>query len=176
MEIIKKNTTFIIGISIPILMILFVAGSIYIPSLLIKPGYSFVYTISDNYDYYNDYKEYSIENGKLLKRELSEIEKVEKKNYNPSRIESKLYFHDIIKNESTEISLDKAQNFNLDPNIKSPDGFEVLGASQGGGLFSVSTDYNAKYIKGHGLSKKLNIETAENIYNSSSRFLGWIIK
>lgn len=180
MEIIKKNTTFVIGISIPILMILFVAGSIYIPSFFVKPDYDFVYMISDNYDYYNDHKEYSIENGKLFKRELSEAEEIEKKDFNPSRIESKLYLYDIRKNESIEISLEKAQNLNLDSNTRSPDGFEVLGVSQDGGLFSsfwgVGTDYNAKYIKGHGLSKKLNIQTGENIYNSNSRFLGWIKK
>ena len=43
MEIIKKNITLILGISIPILMILFVAGSIYLPGLFIKPHFNFLY-------------------------------------------------------------------------------------------------------------------------------------
>ena len=38
----KKHIPLIIGISIPILMILFVAGSIYLPGLFIKPGYNFL--------------------------------------------------------------------------------------------------------------------------------------
>lgn len=48
MTMIKKNITLVIGISIPILMILFVAGSIYFPRLFIKPHFNFLYVSGDD--------------------------------------------------------------------------------------------------------------------------------
>ena len=118
MEMIKKNITLVLGISIPILMILFVAGSIYLPGLFIKPHFNFVYVSGDDYYYYNyNQRQYSVQNGKLVK---SEIKQPENQNYKPPRGESKLYLYDVAKNESKEISFEEAQNLNLDSNTKFP--------------------------------------------------------
>ena len=169
MEIIKKNITLVLGISIPILMILFVAGSIYLPGLFIQPKFNFFY-VSDDY-YYNQYQ-YSVQNEKLVR---SEIQKPENKNYQPPR-EVKLYVYDVAKNESREIPFEEAQNLNLDSNSTSPDGFEVAYGSRGDGFFPFffysGTDYNTRYLKGHNVSKKLNLQSSGSYYNF--RFLGWI--
>jgi hypothetical protein len=99
MEAIKKNISLVIGVSIPILMILFVAGSIYLPGLFIKPQFSFLYVSGD--DYYYGQQQYSVQDGKLVK---NEIKPPENQNYNPPRGESKLYLYDVVKNESREVS------------------------------------------------------------------------
>lgn len=173
METIKKNITLVIGITIPILMILFVAGSIYLPGLFIKPHFNFLYVSGDDYYYYNQ-QQYSVQNGKLVKNEIKQLEN---QNYNPPRNEPKLYIYDVTKNEAKEISFVDGQNLNLDSRAKSPDDFEVVYGSRGDGFFPFfwggGTDYNTRYLKGHNISKKLNLQLNGSSYYNF-RFLGWI--
>lgn len=173
MEIIKKNITLILGISIPILMILFVASSIYLPGLFIKPHFNFIYVSGDDYCY--GQQQYSIQNSKLVK---NEIKQSENQNCNPPRSESKLYLYDVAKNEAKEISFVEAQNLNIDSNVKSPDGFEIVYGSRGDGffpfLFWSERDYNTRYLSGHNVSKKLNLQLNGSSYYNNFRFLGWI--
>lgn len=168
---IKKNLSLILGISIPILMILFVAGSIYLPGIFIQPHFNFLYVNRDDY-YYG--QQYAVQNGRLVK---NEIKQPENGNYNPPRGEPKLFIHDVVKNESKEVSFEEAQKLDLDSNIKSPDGFEVVYGSRGGAIFPFffypGTDYNSRYLKGRNVSKKLNIQLSESYYYNF-RFLGWI--
>ena len=176
MEIIKKNITLVLGISIPILMILFVAGSIYLPGLFIKPHFNFLYASGDDsYYYYNNGYQYSVQDDKLIK---NEIKQPENQNYTPPRVEPKLYLYDITKNEAKEISFADAQNLNLDSNTKSPDDFEVVYGSRDEGFFpffwGAGTDYNSRYLKGHNVSKKINLQLNGGSYYNNFRFIGWI--
>jgi len=41
-------------------------------------------------------------------------------------------------------------------------------------LFASNTDYRAYYLKGHNLSKKLNIQLNDNSGYDEFRFIGWI--
>jgi len=175
MEIIKKNITLVIGMSIPILMILFVAGSIYLPGLFINPHFNFLYVSGNDFYYYNNGYQYSVQNDKLIKNEIRQLEN---KNYNPPRVESKLYIYDVAKNEAKEISFTEAQNLNLDSSVKSPDDFEVVYGSRDSGFFPFfwggGTDYNARYLSGHNVSKKLNLQLNGSSYYNNFRFIGWI--
>ncbi len=176
MEFIKKNITLVLGISIPILMILFVAGSIYLPGLFIKPHFNFLYVSGDNsYYYFNNDYQYSVQSNRLVR---NEIKQSENQNYNSPRVESKLYVYDVLKNEAKEISFADAQNLNLDSSVKSPDDFEVVYGSRGDGFFPFfwggGTDYNARYLKGHNVSKKLNLQLNRGSYYNNFRFIGWI--
>ena len=170
---IKKNITLVLGISIPILMILFVAGSIYLPGFFIKPHFNFLYVSGD--DYYYSQQQYLVQNGKLVK---SEIKQPENQNYSPPRVESKLYIYDVAKNEAKEISFAEAQKLNLDSGVKSPDDFEVVYGSRGDGFFpfffSSGRDYNTRYLSGHNVSKKLNLQLNGSSYYNNFRFIGWI--
>lgn len=172
MEFIKKNITLVVGISIPILMILFVATSIYLPGFFVQPKYNFLYVSSDDYYYYNQYQ-YSVQNGKLLR---NEIKQPENRTYRWMR-DVKLYVCDVVKNESREISFEEAQNLNLDSNNVSPDGFEVTYGNRSEGFlpffFFLERDYNTLYLKGHNLSKKLNLKLSGSYYHNF-RFIGWI--
>lgn len=174
MEMIKKNITLILGMSIPILMILFVAGSIYLPSLFMKPpSINFLYSSVDSGDYYcGDVQQYSVQNSQLIKNESKQPEK-------GSYIcdEPKLFIQDVVKNKSKQISFDEAKKLSLDSNIISPDGFEVVYGSRGEGFFPFffysGANYDTRYLKGHNISKKLNIQL-NGAYPYSFHFLGWI--
>lgn len=174
MEIIKKNITLVLGISIPILMILFVAGSIYLPSLFIKPHFNFLYASGGNY-YYNQ-QQFSIQDGRLTR---NDIKQSEKQKYYQSQKKSELYIYDITKNKAREVSFMEAQKLSLDTETKSPDGFTIVYGSRGnGGIFPFFSgserDYAARYLKGHNVSRKLNLQPDGGHYYSNFRFLGWI--
>lgn len=166
----KKNITLVIGVSIPILMILFVAGSIYLPGLFVQPKYNFLYVVDDNY--YTQ-QQYSVQNNRLIK---SEFVQPESKNPRPVPA-SRLYLYDMEKNESQEIPFENAQLLNLDSRAQSPDGFEVVQGNRNGGdlffIFGSGSDYNTRYLKGNGVSKKLNLDLNRNGYYNF-RFLGWV--
>ena len=180
MEMIKKNITLILGLSIPILMILFVAVSIYLPRFFApQPKIDFLYTDGGDY-YYGGAPQYVVQNGKLVKNEVKIPDKG-KYPYPPQPyVEPKLFVHNTAKNNNGEISFAEAQKLNLDSSVVSPDGFEVVYGSRGGGIFPFffdsGTDYDAQYLKGHHVSKKLNVQSGGQRYGSpyNFRFLGWI--
>ena len=181
----KQNSTLIIGIAIPILMILFVAASIYLPGLFAKaPKYNFLYSDMSNGPCYNDLQRYLISGGKIIQTPapIKEPVPVDGRTY-PKQIACRetIFFHDIAANKSTELSFDEAQNFTIYPSQKSPDGFDIVPGNRGGGFlfFDGGSDYSTRYITGHGFSKKLDLQTQGNnysYYSYSFRFLGWIIK
>lgn len=177
MGIIKKNITLLLGFSIPVLMILFVAGSVYLPGFFIKPHFNFLYVSADDYYYYNynNGRQYSVRDDRLVKTEIKPPKNV---NYKPPRADAKLYLYDVAKDRSKEISFADAQRLNLDPNIKSPDGFEIVDGSRDHGCFPFfppgGADYNARYLKGHDVSKKLNLQLNGSSDYYNFRFLGWI--
>ncbi len=165
METAKKNINVILGISIPILMILFVAGSIYLPGLFTKPHFNFLYVSNNNYSSQQPY--YLVQNGKL----------VENQNHGSSTGIT-LYVYNVAKNEAKEISFADTQTLSLDSVTQSPDGFEIVYGSNGDGFFPFfygsGTGYNTQYIKGHNTSKKLNLQLNGRYHYNNFQFLGWI--
>jgi len=170
LEIIKKNITLVLGLSIPVVMIALVAISVYIPKLLIHPSVDFLYVMG-GYDGEST-QMYSVQDGKLI---ISPIEPALKAPTNQPRIAGELYIYSAIGDKSKHISFEEAQKLNLDSENISLDGFEVLRGNNGGGFpfFYSDNNYNTFYFKGHGGSKKLNIQTSGSYYNNF-RFLGWI--
>ena len=167
----KKNVSLIVGIAIPILMIVLVAISIYVPALFAPaPRADFLYITGDSY--YQG-QEYVLDNGKLVKREVKYPE-----NYTPEV--ARFFLHNTSANEDKELSFEEAQKLKLNTNVKSLDGYEVVYGNTDGGVFpfffSGGTDYNAMYLKGHNTSKKLNLQSPsdERYYYRGRRFLGWI--
>lgn len=169
----KKNATLIIGIAIPVIMIILVAVSIYIPPLFMHPKYNFLYVSGDEY---NSEYTYHISGGTLVK-EKKERNKNDDYGYNRSSYrEQKLFLHDTQKNESREISYEEARGLKLDTDEKSPDGFEVISSWSGGGfLFFDGGSHRGQYLKRNSYSKKLNTQASGDYYYDFN-FLGWIIK
>lgn len=165
---IKKNISLILGISIPILMIVFVAAAIYLPGFFIHPQYNFLYSTSS--DYYGG-QEITVENGKLVK--------VEVKRPDGQRIkgEAKLFIYDVTSEQSREVSLGEAQSLEIDPYNKSQDGFEVVHGNSGDSflLFGHSSgDYCSRYLSGHNMSRKLELQLGSSSSCGNFRFIGWV--
>ncbi len=168
----KKNAPLVIGFAIPILVILFVVASIYIPGLFLHPKYSFLYTTDENY--YND-QSYSVNNGRLIVVPQPSPAYPTYRSYTTPQ----LYIHNVSTNESMPVALQNAQNLTLDPADVSPDGYKIENGNQGDGFFPFfwyDNNYNAEYLVGHNTSKKLNIVNNGSTYSDSFHFLGWIIQ
>jgi len=172
----KKNLPLIIGLCIPVVMIIAVALAIYLPRVFApKPQYGFLY-LSGNTDMYNSQYIYSVSSGHLT-RTLNTY------NYpNPPKpvnfTEPQPYLYDAKTGQSKAVSFEVAQNITLDPSDKSPDGYQVVTGNSGGGFlfYSAPYDYNNRYLKGHGMSKKLDLQSFGNInYYYNFQFLGWKI-
>jgi len=158
----RKNVSLILGLSIPILMILFITASIYWPKITVHPKFNFLYVTGENYyPYDNSQQQYLIQEGKLV------IAKKSKKN------NARFYIYDIAQHNSKEIFFQDAKKLNLDINPISPDGFEMVTGGNDGGIFSLFFgtyhNYHSRYLKGHHAVIKLNIAN-----NYHFRFLGWI--
>lgn len=185
----KKNWPLIVSAALPILMIIFVAASIYLPGLFTHPNYNFLYTNETRYcggfssgaSYY-----YQVNNGIIQEYKNTPVNQGRPapppyKSINPECARPpKLFVHDMTKNESREISLEQAKKLKLDNSIQSPDGFEITRGSGSSGLFGLfgESNYNKIFLKGHGTSTKLNLKTSGGLeeYNYSFKFIGWIIK
>src|SRR5260221_11666168 len=109
----RRNAPLIIGFSIPILMILFVAISIYVPGIFLHPKFNFLYSADGSY--YNE-QAYTINDGHLTID--SQITPNPSNKPYPS---PPLYVYNVMTNESEAISFQDAQNLNLDTNVDSPD-------------------------------------------------------
>lgn len=171
----RRNASLIAGILIPVVMLLFVAGTAVLPGLLMHPEYDFLYVTGN--DHYRakqgrlqPIQRYRVEKDKLI---VSEPAADAAQDYNPLR-DVKLYLHDVAKNRSREISEADAQRLELDTARVSPDGYSVVQNYQAGlmMLFAPSSNRNARYLVGKWLSRQLELETP-NTY-TQVRVLGWI--
>lgn len=176
----RQNLPLIVGLSLPVLMILFIAAAIYIPALFANPTTDFVYAIGDGTYYRFDgiNGEYVIQSGKIVRNPPVYPEDYPR----PERdIPSQLYYHDVEEDKSRQISLQEAQQLTLDPGPVSSEGFEVVRGSRGGGDFfpffiGGRYDYNTVYLIGHNTSIKMNVlGVSPNTY-ADFRFVGWVVE
>lgn len=167
----KKNIPLILGFSLPLLMVIFVVASIYLPGLFVQPTYNFLYSVNGNA---YDTESFSVTNDRLIKIPASYPPQ------NPAAVtQPKLFVHDVARNTGKEISWAQAQNLKLDSNTASPDGFKIEHGGSSDGFFifgGYNRDYNSRYIVGKGYSQKLDLNNPEKPYGDSIKFLGWIKK
>lgn len=166
----KENITLIIGLSIPVVMVLFIAGAIYLPYLFIDvdpPKYSFMYMTNSGRDGYN----YQVKENKITRTEIKR-----KTNYNSSnRYPVRFFIHNIKTHKNKELSFEQAQAVGLNPHVESPDGFLIERGRRSYGFFPFysRSNYYTRYITKEGYAEKLKLHrNTRNYYNF--RFLGWL--
>lgn len=170
----KQNLSLIIGLSIPLAMILFIAMAINGPRWFntVPPAkYDFLYMSGQR----NPYAIYLVVDGHLSLRE-EELPQ----GRDPVTTEPVHFFvHDVIENASREISIDEAKELALDGSLRSPDGFTVETARRRGWfIFGYSRDYNSRYLIKDSFGEKLDLESSSGAYNYywNFQFLGWVMK
>jgi len=169
----KQNISLIIGLSIPVAMILFIAVAINGPRWFntVEPAkYDFLYTTGQN----NPYSTYSVVNGRLVLQEQPVPEDAS------ANIQYPIHFfvHDVSENSSREIQPEEAMELMLDSSIRSPDGFTLeAGRRSGWFIFGYGRDYRSRYLVKDNFNEKLALEsnTGSYSYYWNFQFLGWVI-
>ncbi len=191
MQAVKSNIPLVIGLLLPVLMILFVAGSIYLPSLGEKaqPQYDFLYGVDTSYGAPGTYQ-YFVRGGKLMREENPEYMLNEPGSTRPIPAKplkapvdnARLYVHNVQTNESREITFEEAELLSLDYSMKSPDGFEMRQNHGGGSMFTEmfggyrGNDYGKRYLIGNGSSVELNLKgSTEPYFYTPFQFFGWVM-
>lgn len=190
MPFMKEHFVVILAFALPLLLIIGLAVSTYVPSLLLSTQYDFVYTTcGDGTNYYYEYNcdtylnsLYKVENGKLLLRDVDSLQDSDN-DKTPDVAENyvtRLFLHDTQANEGREITLNEAQSFNFNELITSPDGVSVESAYNNNMdffiFFNGSSQYGYYLTKGSKKSK-LNLVNDDDryYYRDNFKFIGWVI-
>jgi hypothetical protein len=169
----KENITLIVGLSIPVVMVLFIAGAIYLPSLFVDvdpPKFSFMYMTNNSSDGYS----YSVKKNNLSR------EKIERKNksYSSHQRQVRFFIHNIKTHKNKELSFEEASAVSLNSNIESPDGFKIENGRSSYGFFPFYSrgNYYTRYITKDNYAEKVKLHTNSTNYYYNFRFLGWLTK
>lgn len=185
-EFIRKNLLILLAFALPVILIVVVAVSAYLPSALLSTNYNFVYSscnLGEDYYPYNcaGYMRqlYSVVDGKLVLNAIPPNQDSDKngimdinENYSV-----RIFLHDTQKNESREITLTEARALELNGLLTSPDGVTVSSNyDRGPGFlfFDSGSSYGYYLAKGNDRSK-LNLINRDDqyYYQDNFRFIGW---
>lgn len=166
----KKHLPLFIALALPVIMVLFIAGAIYLPAFFSHPTTDFIYTTG--YDYCGT--QYFVQYQKIAKSENT------CPNYYPKPPqEYKLFLHKTKEDVSAQITFEQAEGYTINENSTSPEGYKIEYGSQSGGFFPFfmysGSDHNSIYLTNNGVSYKLNTVNT-NGYSGQFKFLGWIVK
>lgn len=167
-----QNISLIIGLTIPLAMILFIAIAINGPrwfNAVEPPAYDFLYTTGRR----NAYTAFLVKDARLILEKSTMPEGVNV----PQTLTTHFFIHKVAENTSREISEDEAMNLALDPDLRSPDGFSIeRGRRVSWFIFGHSRNNNNRYLMKENYSQKFEWETRSSNYNYSRsfRFVGWI--
>ncbi len=187
----KQKRAILLGVAflLPLIFILIVFVTTYIPASTLQTSFNFVYATCNQgsapYTYYCSNhlnSRYEVKNGRVIELELpndldSDGDGVVD---NDENYRTRLFLHDTSSNISEEISLIEAQRLTLDERITSPDGVAVEGEFSGGGNFFPFVRYSSRYgyyLTQGSARQALNLINADerNYYRDDFLFLGWVI-
>ena len=144
----RKHLSLIVGLALPVLMILAVAASIYVPRWFAQPATNFVYSVQNIMPSYTA-------DGRFIDSQPP-----------------KYYLHDVKKNANSELTAAVYGKMKLDTASESADGWTVT-AGDNGSIFGGGTG-RTYYLVDHGASYKLNLKYDPNDYNLELKFQGWV--
>lgn len=151
--------------SIPLAIALLAALAVYVPRLLAKPSYDFLYSYCESYDCAQTYSVNAA--GQLAKTPSAGNDKY----HFP---EARLGYYDISADATRMVTFDDAQKYKLINSSKSPDGYSLTRNNNNGG-FLFWGDYDNTWQLANGLKKRSVQLSGDNSYYSENiTFLGWV--
>lgn len=167
-----RNPTLIIGLSIPVLMIAFIASAIYLPrwfTTVPPPQIDFLYAVGDHHGAVH----YLVRGARLVREE-----RPSRDDEPPPEPHVQFFIHDVQANRSREITLEDALSLGLDGSALSEDGYRLERGRRGGWFpFDYHYDYRRWFLVSGHYSEELALELdADGAYRYGSfRFLGWVM-
>lgn len=197
MDKLKQNIALTVGFAIPVIMVLVIAGVIYLPrwfNPVVSPQHDFIYAAGDGVVYpvidrmypYPAYPmkgvwpkyTYRIVNGTLTRQESGPVPP----EYGQMPVvedEPKFFVYHIASHTSVPLTFDEAAMYTLDQSAKSPDGYEVVRGNTGNSGFSPffyngNNDYDKEFIRKDYYAEELNLNLPSDWYGEF--FVAWILK
>lgn len=188
-EFLKKNLIVIVAFLVPMLLVLGMTLSVYLPSFLLSTDYNFVYSIcSDGMDFapYQCNKflfdRFSILNHRLYSQPINATADADRDGIPDVREEYvvHLFLHDTKENVSREITFEEAQQLRFSDALTSPDGVMVfrLRDTYLDVPFLIDTNSSDHYYltKGNRKKKLYLIERyQEYSIGGNFHFVGWVV-
>lgn len=185
----KRAVLLAVAFLLPLVFILVVFVTTYIPSRTLSTEFNFVYATCTEgqspYNYYcSNYLQnlYSVENGRLIENTVpddldSDNDGVLDRNEN---YRTRLFLHDTELNLSEEISFTEARRLTLNERMTSPDGVAVEWQYASGGNFFPFVRYSNQYgyyLTRGSARKKLELinEAQRPYYLNDFMLLGWVM-
>ncbi len=196
----QNKTKIIIAVALPVLILLFVVGSVLVPRLFFTPKYDFLYTIESGCNYYcNNWTPYSVRTGDKDSSTFGTLEK----NPLPEMVDPGptgtvnapavpkganphypiLYLYQAATDTFRKVDFEEAKTLGrLIGDGSAPDGTVVLGSGyRSRGLFGElfgggSYNYNGLYLKNGTWSKLITVQNSNNYYDYTNSFklVSWI--
>ncbi len=180
-----KHIPLLVAIALPILFIIILAVTLFVPSSKINPEFNFLYIDSSeqwktSFNTFRYENTYEVENNKIVKKtiiyskseNLMYEDKIEKKD-SPS-----LYLYDVEENTSKIITFEDAQDLDLEQGPSSPDGYTVKFEYNSDGIFELfGSNNDAGYYITKGSGKKIlsGIGSSADYYGQNDiKLIGWI--
>ncbi|MDZ7726218.1 MAG: hypothetical protein U5L75_01390 [Candidatus Campbellbacteria bacterium] len=184
-EFFKGNTVIVLALLLPLLLVLVIFLTTYLPYFSLSSDYNFVYATCENNtrhepgtlscDEYLD-ERFSIVNKRISDNELDEPQDEE-------GFQVRFFMHNTSTNESREIAFEEARSYELSSLLTAPDGVSFSGPEYDGGvsffLFYDSNSSSGYYLTKGGRRQKQNLINVNanyrGYYGDGFRFMGWIL-
>ena len=177
-EFFKKNFVVLLAFLLPLVLIVVIALSVYLPSLKVSTDYDFVYVACFNgVGYYP----HLCDKNYLKKRYAVVADKLVVDSDSNEEGDDRLFRHDTEKNESREITLVEAQRMTFNNLLTSPDGVTISsGYNRRDGVFfpfdGGFSSYDYYLTKGKSRKKiKLIGDDDQYYYQNNFQFIGWVL-
>lgn len=172
----REDFALIIGLALPVIFMIILAIAIYLPNLSVKPQHNFIYTLPQ-YSYHKEYQmEYFITDNHIAQKQAIVLSQNNNAVILPGGPD--LYFYDVHKDTSHQLTYKEAEQYTLVPGPSSPDGYTVTYNYSHGGIFELfgsGSDKSGMYISSGKGSKKLTGIQNTRYYNYSNiNIIGWV--
>jgi hypothetical protein len=164
----KRNGAVWLAVAIPVLVVVAVALSIYVPRLFVHPTTDFVYVVDDTHYTGDSGADYRVVDGRIVEAPTAP---------SGATTRGRLLRYDVKADRAQPLTLAQAQALTLDPAATSPDGFSVVYTDgSGGGLFSFGGDSGnaAVYLDGRGVRLRLDLPVGRSYESNGFHVVGWI--
>lgn len=186
---IRENGVLVVAFSLPILLLVVVALSAYLPSAFLSTNYNFVYAAciddANRWSYRCDpylQQKYSVVDGQVVANEIDPTQDSDGDDIPDVQegYDARLFLYDTLANETREITIEEAAGLQLNELVTSPDGVSVANQYDRGADFFLfyngGSNYGHYLVKGNAKSK-LNVITDNDryYYGDNFEFLGWVL-
>lgn len=150
--------------AVPIGIAIIAALIVYVPRFLAHPTYDFIYSTCNDYSCKDSY---TVDKDGHVTTQYNTLD------LDYYRGTVSLRYYDASRDSTRGITLEEAKRYKLDTSSKSPDGYTLAQANEGGSGFLFWRDYDDGWYLQDG-AKKRKVDLATN--SMSVTFLGWVTK